>query len=493
MKKQYFLIAVICLALPILLRALWFYQGFYIHGPSSQSPDFGKFQIPQPTLSTPVALETTKSDLRKTILVDLSHTNRFSLAEIDPLTNALILMGANLQIDRDGKDLYKKLQDANAYIIIAPTAAFDRDSIQMISDFVNRGGRLLLIADPTRTYQNYYFDLEDSVLIANQIIDPYDIAFDSDYVYSITHNEGNYRNIYALPAGENQLLAGISNMVFYGAHPLAGKILPLLKGDDTTLSSGTDQGGGLVIAGTSMNGNVLVIGDMGFITAPYYQVSDNSRFVNNIAAFLASTARSRSLADFPNLFTRPVTILQTNDLSYDKNTLVELATFQSTLQSRGLNLKISDQQEDSNDLLILGIYPPSEVLNNFLNSAGIQFKFPENALIASTSNAANQVIYVNNEGYFIPGLGSIPARGFNFILYSQNAKRNVLILLTESSKNIIDLIKLINKGSLKDCLMQPTIAICASGTVTRDLIVPGIITPTPAPSITITPTATPAG
>jgi hypothetical protein len=340
MKKQYVLIALVCLSLPILARTLWFYQGFYLHGPTSQSPEFEKFLVPQPTLSTLAAPENVKNTQRRTVLVDFSHTNRFSLSEIDPLTNAILQMGANIQIDRDGKDFISKLQDANAYIIIAPTAAFSRENIQAISDFVNRGGRLLVIADPTRTYQNFYFDLEDSVLIVNQILDPFDIAFKTDYLYSINHNEGNYRNVYALPVGENQILAGISNIVFYGAHPLAGNFIPLLQGDKTTLSSGTDQGGELTMAGTSLQGNVLVIGDMGFMVTPYNQVMNNYRLVLNMTNFLAFTARTRSLADFPNLFSRPITILQTSDLSVDKNIVAELSAFQSSLQLKGMNIAI---------------------------------------------------------------------------------------------------------------------------------------------------------
>jgi len=42
---------------------------------------------------------------------------------------------------------------------------------------------------------------------------------------------------------------------------------------------------------------------MGFITSPYYQVSDNYQLVLNIANFLAGEARSRTLTDFPDLFT----------------------------------------------------------------------------------------------------------------------------------------------------------------------------------------------
>lgn len=506
MKKQYFLIALVCLVIPVLARLLWFYQGFYLPRTSSQAPEFEKFLIPQPTLSTQVAQEFVKNTQRRNVLVDFSHANRFSLSEIDPLTNIILQMGANIQIDYDGKDFINKLQDANAYIVIAPTTKFSKENIQAISDFVDRGGRLLIIADPTRTYQNYYFDLEDSVLIANQIIDPFDIAFKTDYLYSITHNEGNYRNIYALPVGENQILAGISNIVFYGAHPMAGSYIPLLQGDETTLSSGTDQGGAFFIAGLSLKGNVLVLGDMGFMVTPYNQVVDNYRLVLNIANYLAGTARTRSLADFPNLFSRDVNILQTVGFSIDKTIVAELSSLQSFLKSKGLNVTITSKIEDNKDLLVLGTYPPSNTIDNILGAVGIHFKITEANSLESAflTEAGTQApshskleIILKNDNYLIPGIGVIPASGFNFVLYGQTVEQNILVLLAESPKNVIELLKLFNKGSLKDCMLQPNVAVCAGGISPRDIVTPLSTTPTPMPTPSVTatfsPSQTPAG
>jgi hypothetical protein len=294
MKKQFILFTLICLALPILLRGLWFYQGFYLRFPSVQAPDYGNFAAPQPILSTQPFVAAKSANQRITVLFDLAHTNRFGLAEIDALTNTLLLMGTSIQSDKDGKDLQGKLQNVDAYIVIAPTLAFSKENIQSIKEFISRGGRLLIVADPTRTYQNYYFDMEDSVLIANQILEPYGIAYQTDYVYSITHNEGNFRNIFTIPLAENALTNKITQMVFYGSHSITGNRVSLLKGDDTTLSSGTDKGGELTVAATSKDGNILILGDMGFIVTPYNQVADNYQFILNIAEFLAGTARPRS-------------------------------------------------------------------------------------------------------------------------------------------------------------------------------------------------------
>ena len=297
MKKQFILFALVCLALPIFLRGLWFYQGIFLRFPSAQAPDYANFPVSQPVLSTQPAVKAASASQRITVLFDLAHTNRFSLAEIDALTNTLLIMGSDIASDKEGKDLQNKLQNVDAYVVIAPTVAFSKDDLHSIKEFVSRGGRLLTVADPTRTYQNYYFDMEDSVLIANQILEPYGVAYQTDYVYSISHNEGNFRNIYVIPTAENALTNKISQMVFYGSHSISGNLISLLKGDKTTLSSDTDQGGDLAVAATTIDGKVLVLGDMGFIVTPYNQVADNYQFILNLAEFLAGKARSRTIAD----------------------------------------------------------------------------------------------------------------------------------------------------------------------------------------------------
>jgi hypothetical protein len=512
MKKQYLLFILICLALPILLRGLWFYQGIYLPFPQVKEPDYANFSIPQPVLSTQPFVEAKTANQKISVLFDLAHTNRFGMAEIDILTNSVLSLGAGVQTDTDGKDLQSKLQTADAYVVIAPTVAFSKDNIQTIKDFTSRGGRLLIVADPTRTYQDYYFDVEDSVLIANQVLEPYGIAFQTDYVYSITHNEGNFRNIYALPAIQNSLTKNIVEMVFYGSHSISGNLISLMKGDGTTLSSSTDKGGELNVAAISQNGNVMALGDMGFLVSPYDQVADNFQFVLNIAEFLAGNARQRTIADFPNLFTRPLVVLQNKEINMDKSLLIELSNLQAKYRANNIPVSIADQPQENKDLLIFGVYPPSIDLKQYVDSFGINFNAAlittpiatltpipissDNIFTATPEVNLSQINLSSSNNYFsIPNLGLIPSKGFNLVLYLQNNNRNTLILLAESNKNLGDLLKLVNNGSLKDCLIQPQIAVCAGGFVSKDSSSPTVSPPTPAPTPTYSAssTATPAG
>ena len=61
-----------------------------------------------------------------------------------------------------------------------------------MQDFVRRGGRLLILTDPTRSAVSYdYYGYGSAtvmadVIAANSLLAPYDIAFVDDYLYNMT-------------------------------------------------------------------------------------------------------------------------------------------------------------------------------------------------------------------------------------------------------------------------------------------------------------------
>jgi hypothetical protein len=83
------------------------------------------------------------------VLLDRAHQNDFNMAEIGFLDSRLSARGYDM-VPFTGGDLAGALRPVNAYVIIAPLSTFSREEVRVISDFVNRGGRLLLFGDPTR-------------------------------------------------------------------------------------------------------------------------------------------------------------------------------------------------------------------------------------------------------------------------------------------------------------------------------------------------------
>lgn len=521
MKIRRWIIAITLVCLPVIARILWYYQGFYIPSKSVREPDYEQITIPLPEISTPYALEQAYLESPRTVLFDLSHRNGFSATEIETFINAFLQQNAKIDFLEEDEYLEEELINADAFIIIAPIDPFAEQDISTLVDFVERGGRLLVIADPTRSYTENQADRAESVEIANAIVAPFQIAFRNDYLYSQVRNEGNFRNIY-LGAAENAALTkDVEEVVFYASRSIAVDENILIRGNDDVLSSLTDQGGSLAAGALSANGNVLVLGDVTFMTAPYYQVADNYQFMVNIAEYLLGASRTRTFADFPALFSNQVGILLTNGLDLDQEMISALSDLDAALERQGLQSNIVETEVEGIDLVILGIYPPKDDLLAFLESFQINFNYSENNSQATDAPALTATVAegtgtpaptvnatptptprsdILGDYFYVPGIGKVPAEGFGFFLLDTQAERTVLVLLADSQENLQDLMRLIVRGSLSGCLMQDKYALCEQDTLADsrwddfqygEISEEGIETITPTPEET--PQPTPAG
>ncbi len=264
MKTPRILIAFFFLLAPLLARTLWFYQGFFIRNKPVTTPEYLSLQMTEPARSTPLAIEN-KSKSNATVLLDVAHGNMYSLSEIEPFTQMVYKLGGTLKAYTSDDDLPETLKSADAYVVIAPTLGFSKFEIQSVMDFVARGGRLLVITDPTRDYSMYgyvygnYASMLESVNLANQLLVPFGISFSEDYLYNQVNHEGNFRNIILEDILKDPLTVGVTRLVFYGTHSVKTEGQALLTADEDTLSSLNDLGGGLAVAATTVNGNVMAL------------------------------------------------------------------------------------------------------------------------------------------------------------------------------------------------------------------------------------------
>ena len=154
-----------------------------------------------------------------------------------------------------------------------------------------------MIADPTRGSRF------DSVTFANSLVIPFDLTFSDDYLYNLIEYEGNYRNVLFRKFAADPLTQGLGTVALYATHSVGTTTgTPLVQGDENTLSSRTDTGGHLAALALSANQQVLALGDLTFLTPPYYQVADNAVLINRLAQFLLGGQRTPTLADFPFVF-----------------------------------------------------------------------------------------------------------------------------------------------------------------------------------------------
>lgn len=440
------LIAVGLLAIPILFRLLFFYQSSYTN-PNVQKPDFSQNSVPEPpTPSSKVAANLGLAS-GKVVLIDNFHANLFDPSEIEPLVTAIGAHGANVEFDTGSKPLGLELKYASAYIIFAPSTAFSSEELLLIRQFVASGGRLLVFSDPTRTLINYDYYGNPSnvpdVNYSNPLIASYGLTLVNDYLYNIENNDGNFRNVKFTDFADNPLTKDLQMVVFYGTHSVRAETgNALITGNEKTLSSLTDRGGGLSPFAISANKQVLVAGDFSFITNPFNQVADNALLLSHIANFALGGQRQPSLANFPYLFQHPVSLIATGDLQLTSEALGPVSSLQKSLKAVDIPLNLRAEASKDGDLIVLGIFKSSEDLLPYLKPFKIDLENIEDAIE-------------------IPGVGKVSNKGNGILLFNQGPKSNTLVLLAPTPKDLPGLITLVASGDLSACVLQDNIGVCA--------------------------------
>ncbi|MFC1962530.1 hypothetical protein ACFLWB_00810 [Chloroflexota bacterium] len=178
---------------------------------------------------------------------------------------------ANLE-DED-KDAEQK--DAKAMVIIAPRETFSEEDLGAIKDFVEGGGRLLLIGDPTRPSE------------INRLAVLHGLIFESDYLYNLKENGGNYRNTFFSEFKENKITGNVQEVVLFTAGSISSDDRGIAFGDENTRSSLITSAGSFSPIALARGARVLAVYDLTFMTEPYNSLLDNNRLISNIANWLA--------------------------------------------------------------------------------------------------------------------------------------------------------------------------------------------------------------
>ena len=289
MKRSNLLIALACMIVPSLVTGLWFYAGFPRVKPATM-PDFPSIDLPVPPLSTAVSRQSPPEKPTSTILFDMNHGNMVTLSEIDPFIRSIKSFGGSIQITVPESDLAEPLKTANAFVSLSPLMEYSTNEKNAIAAFVQRGGKLVIAADPTRNMMaaEGTTRMLSGVDAANLLGEPFDVAFMDDYLYDMVSNEGNFRNVIISDFEDSQLTREVGKLVIYGGHTIRSQGEALASSSNTTYSSATDQAGdfspfALVKYG---EGSVIALGDMSFLTTQYVYSADNQVFTQNLAGFL---------------------------------------------------------------------------------------------------------------------------------------------------------------------------------------------------------------
>jgi hypothetical protein len=489
MKPIRLIIALVMLLVPLAARTLWFYQGTYQRTQPVATPDYLSYTLPKVQISTPMPAPAPAvvAGQKPVVLFDLNHDNFYFLSDVAPLTHEIEQLGGRFEVVESSKTLEDQLKYASSLAVIVPTTEFSTTEILTIQRFVERGGHLLVITDPTLNFGGGAAANPpvSSVEVANLLLDSYDITFNDDYVYNLTSNEGNFRHVIFSQFAKDPLTRSLSKVVFFSTHSIKTGQTALITGDAHSFSSLTDSGGGLITAAAAQQGKVLAIGNMTFLTNPYYQVADNQQLVMNIGKFLVSQPQSIDLAEFPHLLSRPVTLLVPASGPINQNLLSTLSTAQNGFQGLNLAATLSSKPVDGNDLVVFATMPVDKVYQSYIDPFKLVFTkeppptatptadlglptpetsnatpeagggVPSSSLPTLPSPTSTLVSYVN-----VPGFGKFATNGLGLVLFAPGKDRNTLIFLAGSGSDLNTMAGLVSAGSLQDCIVQGQVAVC---------------------------------
>ena len=459
MRRYRILTAVALILLPPLARGFWFYRGLYQPTDPIELPSFEEISVATPPLVEPVAREVEATEaLPKTVLFDFEHGNQFQLDELAALTSALDAQGASIELvgssfEFDALSLSDRFRYASAYVVIAPLTAFSDSEIRDVARFVDRGGRLLVIADPTRSGGGVdifgYVDISVlDIAVVNPLLEPHDLSFSNDYLYSLLENEGNFRNVFLEIFADHPLTEELDQVVLYTSRSVSTREgTPLITAGEAVSSSRSERASDLAAAAASPDGGAVALGDLTFMTPPYDAVADNAALIQNLAAYLLAGERQRDLTDLPYVFQREVEVLTSPAFAVQAETLGTLRSLADALASAGLSLTLTQEPSDESDLVVLALFEPEEETDPYVELLGLSLPIDH----------ADGLLE-------IPGFGELDPAGIGVVGLSLEEGRNTLIVLAEDKEKLIELASSVGYGSLDACVIQGTLALCKTGT-----------------------------
>ncbi len=465
-------IAVVLIALPLVGRWLWLYRGAYTP-PTIPELDASQMEVPLPAYS-PVTEEVVQQ--RGRVLVDLGHANNLEVDDLTPLRERLIARGATIET-YDGlfTSLDSQLRGAVALIVAAPTFSFTPLEVSAVVDFVQDGGRVLLVADPTRPVpvpeEQQTLDLTDvffpesAIPAINSVADPLGVVYFDDYIYNLVENEGNYRNVRLAPEKDDSpLTEGLETVVLFAAHSLRSDGPSLLQGDENTFSSLRTGEVDLTAAALTASGNVLALGDLTVITAPYHTVQDNDRFLSNVADWLMSAQRVWKLRDFPYLFQRPVDLVQVSGEFVDPRLVAKSGELDQVLALADLTLTLRDEAERGHDALFVGTFDDVELVQDYLDQAGVVITLveKEGATPTPTPTAEEEE---QRDTIAVDGLGTVLLQGTTLFLVDRTDEQVVVVALAEDGDSAMEALDRLVLADFTGCVDSDHVTLCSTGEV----------------------------
>ena len=343
----------------------FFYQGSYDPPPSVNIPFE---QITSPAVAPVAATASSVTQVQEgLVLVDDLHLNSFTESEISTLISMVANRGYDIEVIEssstvDGQTmlqmLEQRLRRATSFAVMLPRTSYSEEEIDLVQRFVDKGGKLLLVSDPTRPNR------------INALAKRFGVEFQPDYLYNTVEYDLNFRHVFVRDFQPAPLTSGLDSIVLYVAGSIRSSGPGIAVSDTNTKSSLGETAESFYPIALGSTSNVLAIADFTFVVPPYNSLLSNNRLLSNVTDYLTDGQREFDLADFP-YFYEP-SLEDSIDIVLGQPSLWNIGLEMRTgLSDYGLSSRISGEEDLSRNTVFLGLYEDSRAVSQYLQAAGI--------------------------------------------------------------------------------------------------------------------------
>ncbi len=364
---------------------------------------------------------------RGIVAVDAAHRNGFREVELTALLSRITNRGHAVEFLGDfrpasaaGSPLGEGLSRADGLIIIGPRDTYSASEIAAVQEFVEQGGRVLLVADPTRSHQ------------VNSIAAPLGLEFQPDYLYSQDDYDINFQHIVVREFQPDPLTVGLNAVILYTAGSIKTAGSPLASPGAATQSSLLADLSDVAPIATGENRNVVALSDLTVLVPPHNSFVDNDQLVSNLADFLTGGQRQFTLADFPYFFKQDVEILLGEPSLIDTGTALKSALADMQVPSR-----LAQREDPAVDTIFLGFYDNAGRVSSYLQANGI----------------------VVNDALSVPSAPEISTDDSGVITLHRSGDRSVLVALAQTEETLSTIVEYLIQDKFRDGLVNENVGV----------------------------------
>lgn len=302
------------------------------------------------------------------MVVDAAHRNSYRQSEISALLSRVSGRGAVVEYIGDFRTteaakrvslLEESLRRADALLVILPRDAYTAAEADLVERFVRKGGKLLLISDPTRIHQ------------MNSLAERFGVNFQPDYLFNQHEYDLNFQHIFVRQFQPDEITSGVNSIALYSAGSIQTSGSGIAFTDGLTESSVSPSGVGLSPIAWGDSRNVLAVGDFTFLIPPHNAALDNDQLLSNIADFVTASSREFVLSDFPSFFqggsNQGVEVVVGQASLFSSGTAVK-----NGLSESGIVSELTTVEDFSRDTVFLGLHEDAQRVGGYLQTAGIR-------------------------------------------------------------------------------------------------------------------------